>query len=417
MSTLTSTPAIAEQPSTGIVGQPVRTRVVSLDIFRGFAMAVMIFVNDLSDVKGLSRWTYHIPRDIDAMSYVDLVYPFFLFAVGLSLPLAIRQRLHRDSSLPRLWFHILTRCATLIVLGLVIANAPNADPYLMPMRGSLWALLTLLGGILLLAVYPPAVPRKVTSALRGLGGLAVIVLFALFRRHLPDGSPAWLDFSYPEILGLIGLTYVAVCLLYIPTRRLFWAPLGWFVLLLLFNCACVAHWITPPVPRVPMYVFPFDNGAMSAITMGGVVISGIFLNDRLRSQPRRQVALGALFAVTCAVLGLALRPLGISKIRATPTWALWSLAAATAIFSLFYLLCDLWKRTGWAWLFRAPGANTLLTYLLPDLTYYLLAWLHLTYLLGHWNHGLPGILRSVCFTLAILLLSRAITQAKLRLQL
>ncbi len=166
-----------------------------------------------------------------------------------------------------------------------------------------------------------------------------------------------------------------------------------------------------------MYLFPFDNGAMPAIAMAGVLVSGIFLNENLRKTPKRQLLLGFAFAGVSFVLGLLLRPLGISKIRATPTWALWSIAAATTVFAVFYYVADLRGRTDWAFLFRAPGANTLLTYLLPDLTYYLLAFLNLSILFSHWNAGFPGVIRSLCFTLIMLLLSLGLTRAKLRVQL
>lgn len=237
MSTATSTP----QTATGLIGQPVTTRVQSIDIFRGFTMAVMIFVNDLSSVEGLSRWTYHIPRDIDAMSYVDMVYPFFLFAVGLSLPLAVGQRLRRDPSVPRLAWHVLLRALALLTLGLILANAEHVNRGLVHLRGSAWALLALLGGILLWTVYPEAVPRRVASGLRLLGAALLLFMLGLFRRVDATGHVHWLDFSYPEILGLIALTYIAVCILYIPTRGLRLAPLAWFVLLIAFNCAAVAR--------------------------------------------------------------------------------------------------------------------------------------------------------------------------------
>ena len=60
-------------------------RVVSIDIFRGLTMAVMIFVNALSEVRGLPWWTRHAPASVNVMTYVDMVFPFFLFAVGMSL--------------------------------------------------------------------------------------------------------------------------------------------------------------------------------------------------------------------------------------------------------------------------------------------------------------------------------------------
>lgn len=411
MSTLVSPQA---QPSTGLTGQPVSTRVLSLDIFRGFAMAVMIFVNDVGEVRGLSRWTYHIPRNIDAMSYVDMVYPFFLFAVGLSLPLAIAQRLRRDPSQLHLWGHILLRCVALLVLGLILANAGSTSHALTHMRGSQWAILSLLGAILLWAVYPKTFPPRLAWTLRGLGALLLLAMVALFRRQLPTGQAGWIDFSYPEILGLIGLTYFAVCLLYVPTRRFLRAPLAWFAVLVLLNIGITARWL--PYPQ-PMYLFPFDNGAMPSITMAGVAVSGMFLGKPSSIRPRRQFVYALSFAVLCAVLGLLLRPLGISKIRATPTWALWSIAAATAIFALFYWLLDVRHRTGWAFLLRAPGSNTLLTYLLPDLTYFTLAACGLNHLFARWNVGAPGVLRALCFTLVMLLFSLVLTRARVRLQL
>src|ERR1700740_636509 len=89
-------------------------RIASIDIFRGLTMVVMIFVNDLSSVHGLPWWTYHAPGRLDLMTYVDMVYPFFLFAVGLSLPLAVKARLKKNPSQAALWMHTLIRSASLI---------------------------------------------------------------------------------------------------------------------------------------------------------------------------------------------------------------------------------------------------------------------------------------------------------------
>src|SRR6202453_2281505 len=102
---------------------PSAPRVVSIDIFRGLTMAVMIFVNALAEVHGLPWWTYHAHAEEDVMTYVDMDFPFFLFIVGMSLPTSIAQRLKRDPSLSRLWLHVLQRVASLITLGLILANA------------------------------------------------------------------------------------------------------------------------------------------------------------------------------------------------------------------------------------------------------------------------------------------------------
>jgi predicted acyltransferase len=399
--------------STGIAGQTTSTRVISIDIFRGITMAVMIFVNDLSSVHGLSKWTYHMPGNVDAMTYVDMVFPAFLFIVGMSLPLAVRQRLRRIPSVPRLWLHIVLRSAALLAIGLILANVEHCDSARMHLAPEVWALLGLAGAILLWNAYTGLSSRTVLI-LRMLGGALLVFVFAIFRRKVPGGE-AWIQFSYPEILGLIGLAYFAVCLLYIPTRRWRLAPLAWLIVLVAYNSACCAHWIR--LGHLSLYLWPFGNGAHVSLIMAGIVTSLIFVDEGRIGTPARKMQLGALLGILAFAAGWFLRPLGISKIRATPTWALWTVAACCLLFTALYWLCDVKKRTGWAWLVRPAGSNTLLAYLIPDI-YYFVAWLTGTaYLEDHWRQGWPGVLRAVVFTVAMLLVARAATRARLRLQL
>ncbi|HEX3986923.1 MAG TPA: DUF5009 domain-containing protein [Acidobacteriaceae bacterium] len=408
---MTSTAQVA--PSIGIAGQATPARVVSIDIFRGITMAVMIFVNDLASVHGLSKWTYHMPANVNAMTYVDMVYPSFLFIVGMSLPLAVRARLKRNPSAGGLWLHVILRSLALLALGLILANVDYCDQARMHLRPEVWALLGLGGGILLWNLYT-GLSKKVVLILRLLGAALLVFVFAVFRRAVPGGE-AWIDFAYPEILGLIGLTYFAACLLYIPTRRWRLAPLMWLVVLVAYNCICSAHWIR--VEHVPLYFWPFGNGCMASLIMAGVVTSLIFLDEVRISGPARKMQVGVVMGILAFIAGWFLRPLGISKIRATPTWALWTVAACCLLFTALYWLCDVKKHTGWAWLVRPAGSNTLLTYLIPDIYYFLVALVGADYLEDHWNHGWPGVVRAVAFTVAMLLIARAATRARLRMQL
>ncbi len=399
--------------STGITGATTSTRVVSIDILRGITMAVMIFVNDLDSVHGLSKWTYHMPARVDAMTYVDMVFPAFLFIVGMSLPIAVRSRLRRNPSQGRLWLHIVLRSLALLVLGLILANADRGDPARMHFSPDLWALIGLTGGILLWNVYT-GLSRKWVLGLRLTGAALIVFDFAIYRRAT-HGGEAWIRFSYPEILGLIGITYFAVCLLYIPTRRWRFAPLAWLILLVAYNAACCARWI--PMGKWSLYAWPFGNGAMPSLVMAGIVTSQIFVEGGEAVRPARRMLLGMLFAIVSFAAGWFLRPFGISKIRATPTWALWSVAATCALFTLLYWLCDVKKQTRWAWLVRPAGSNTLLTYLIPDLYYFLVALTGTAWVLGHWDSGWPGIVRAVGFTIGMLLVAHAATRARLRMQL
>ena len=66
-------------------------RVISVDTLRGLTILLMIFVNDLG--RGAPAWMHHIrPPRADGMTLADIVFPFFLFIVGVSIPLAQERR-------------------------------------------------------------------------------------------------------------------------------------------------------------------------------------------------------------------------------------------------------------------------------------------------------------------------------------
>jgi hypothetical protein len=289
----------------------------------------------------------------------------------------------------------------------------------MGMSENAWALMGLLGAGLYLNVYPK--PRKTyMTALRAIGLIAVVVAFVIFRRETQDGRAAWIDFSYPEILGLIAFAYFAVSLLYIPTRRWRWAAPAGFVLLLALNICSTAR-LVPFLGHLSNYVWPFGNGSHVALVMAGVVTSQIFFGLRPGADERPSAKMATVRAVVFAgitlVAGGLCAPLGISKIRATPAWTLWNVGAAVLVFTLLYWICDLRKKTAWAALVRPAGSNTLLTYLLPDLWYFVIGAFGFTWIEGHFHFGWPGVVKSVLFTLLMLGFAWLLTRGRLRLQL
>jgi predicted acyltransferase len=394
-------------------------RVASIDIFRGLTMIVMVFVNDLASVKGLPWWNYHAPAKVDAMTYVDMVFPAFLFILGMAIPLATEQRLRKDPSHAHLWIHIVSRSLSLLILGLILANAGAGDPALIHMPPYLWAILALLGAILFWMVYPRSESHRTLIKILRFSGLALMVLmFAIFRRTAKDGSVAWIRTAYPEILGLLAFAYLTTCILYIPTRRWRWAPFIWLVPLTAFCALCTAHWIEFP-HHAGLYLWPFGNGSDTLISMAGVATSTLFVGSQSHRWPTfRSKAIAALsFAAVTLVAARLLTPLGISKIRATPTWCLYSIGSSVLIFLLLYWICDVRRHTGWAAFTRAPGSNTLLTYLLPDLWYFILGVLGITWFRTHVAWGFPGVVRSIVFTSFIVAIATLLTRLKVRLQL
>src|SRR3984957_11081183 len=81
------------------------TRLMSLDLFRGATIALMILVNDAGDESAAywplrhSAWNGWTPT--------DLVFPFFLFIVGVAMAFSFSSRLKRGESRRELLGHVL----------------------------------------------------------------------------------------------------------------------------------------------------------------------------------------------------------------------------------------------------------------------------------------------------------------------
>src|SRR5271166_1566777 len=88
-------------------------RIISIDALRGFVMFMMIFVNDLSGAgKIVPDWMVHFSdrhRDGSGMTFVDMVFPAFLFIVGMSVPLALGGRMAKGQPVWRTLGHVAIR--------------------------------------------------------------------------------------------------------------------------------------------------------------------------------------------------------------------------------------------------------------------------------------------------------------------
>ena len=65
-----------------------RERIYSIDVLHGITIFLMLFVNDLGWVNGVPWWMRHSPSNDDGITFVDLVFPAFLFVIGMSIPIA-----------------------------------------------------------------------------------------------------------------------------------------------------------------------------------------------------------------------------------------------------------------------------------------------------------------------------------------
>lgn len=389
------------------------SRVESIDIFRGLNVLLMIFVDNLGFVAGLPWWTNHMPREANGMTYVDMVFPAFLFLMGMSIPLALDQRMARQRSKARLWGHVLLRSLTLVALGLFISNAPQVDAKHTGSTSETWTILGFLSIFLACAHYPEGRGKSTFyRLLRIVGGVLFFGLMTIFRRVTADGRVAWLDFSDWEILGLLGWAYLLVTGLYLLFRKRLAPLIVALVVLVTINTISVAgrlawmnHW--PPIAK------PFEAG-LSSITLAGLLTALIFLDDKFAPTFREKTRWALTSAAVFFGGAFALRPFGISKIRDTPSWCLYCISANILIFWLLYWVADKNGNSRWAWFAKPIGSNALLAYFLPYVAYLTSAGWHLT---AGGTSGWYGVIRAALFTSFIWAVVMILSQFRFKLQL
>ena len=93
-------------------------RIESIDKYRGLSIMLMVLANFLADVRSVPAWLAHAP-DV-GLTVIDLIAPFFIFAIGLTYGPSYRRRLSRDG-LGRTWGHFLRRSLALIGIGAIIS--------------------------------------------------------------------------------------------------------------------------------------------------------------------------------------------------------------------------------------------------------------------------------------------------------
>jgi len=203
-------------------------RLISLDAFRGLTIAGMILVNNPGSWSyvywplGHAEWHGWTPT--------DLIFPYFLFIMGVALPFSFRRRLAEGADRRALFAHVVRRSLVIIGLGVLMRAVPDFDFATMRWPGVLqrigvvyiaagglylgfgprgragWTAGLLLGYWALMTLVP--VPGYGPGDLSPDGNLAAFVDRALMGGHLYQGTwdPEGLLSSLPAVgTALLGI--------------------------------------------------------------------------------------------------------------------------------------------------------------------------------------------------------------------
>ncbi|MCX7611088.1 MAG: DUF5009 domain-containing protein, partial [Ignavibacterium sp.] len=97
-------------------------RLVSLDVFRGITIMGMILVNNPGSWSAVYPQLLH--AEWHGCTFTDLIFPFFLFIVGVAISYSLTKRKAQGGDMKLLYLNILRRAVILFMLGLILNGFP-----------------------------------------------------------------------------------------------------------------------------------------------------------------------------------------------------------------------------------------------------------------------------------------------------
>jgi Domain of unknown function (DUF5009) len=194
-------PTPLQNGSSSVINQnmtliPTQKRAYALDALRGFAILTMVLSGTIA-YKILPAWMYHAqlpPPDhkfnpnLPGLTWVDLVFPLFLFSMGAAIPLALSSRLAKGWGKRKIVLSILQRGFLLAAFAIILQHFrpqvinPNQS-------GSEKWHIALMGFFLLFFMFvrlPASWKYQLRNTITLAAWIAAIILLASLR--YPDGS-------------------------------------------------------------------------------------------------------------------------------------------------------------------------------------------------------------------------------------
>lgn len=406
------------------------SRIESIDVLRGFTILIMLFVNDLASVADVPAWLKHYhSSSADGMTFVDVVFPAFLFIVGMAIPFAVRKRLEKGHSLGQIWKHVFLRSFSLIIIGLFMVNSSynNSDRgFLNPLY---WTLLMYVGIIFIWnsgANRTPSV-KKIIAIFKP-AGIVMLVVLALIHRG--NGDPAFLEFKpfWWGILGLIGWAYLVSSLAYLPLRKSITGLIG--VMVILYTLYMADEAAGPFLA----WMRPWMKIGLFLCTHSAIIIAGVILGMKLTPESNlkthiERIKWAFFYGLVFIITGLLVHSLHdfhrifiISKNLATIPWCLLCSGIMVWLWIIVYWLIDIraWKK--WTSFVAPAGRNPLFAYVLASIVLLIFSLITDVFNISNFYNNLGqsfsiGLIRSIMMSFALVWLTGFLRRIGINLRL
>src|SRR3954469_5027697 len=305
-------------------------RLLSLDVMRGITIAFMIMVNNNG---GSGSWGFMNHAAWNGLTATDLVFPTFVFVMGVSVVFAIEGRLGRGATRGQLIRHTVQRAVILCLLGIVVNSFPFFELDHMRFYGVLQRIAVCYLAVSLLYLWN-----------RRIWALAAALVIAL--------AGYWVLLRWVPVPGA-GMPGRDVPFMDVRHNLVSWVDRELF-----------PHHLYRDAPdhnvRDPEGLLS-DLPAIGTALMG--MLTGVWLRGR-RSLPARAKGLAAAAAISLA-LGYLWAPwFPLNKNLWTSSYVLVAGGYSLALVALAFWMVEVRQwRGGWTWIWLVFGSNSIAAYM------------------------------------------------------
>ena len=320
-------------------------RLMSLDVARGITIAFMIMVNNNG---GSGSWGFMNHADWNGLTATDLVFPTFVFVMGISVVFAIESRLARGGTRAQIVRHTVQRALILCLLGIVVNNFPFFEVEHMRFYGVLQRIAVCYLAVSLLYLWRPRAWPIAAALVIALAGYWVLLRWI----PVPGAGMPGRDVPFMDV----------------RQNLVSWLDRALFPYHLYRDAP--DHNLRDPEGLLS------DLPAIGTALMG--MLTGVFLLTR-RSIPAKARGLAVAAAASLALGYLWALWFPLNKNMWTSSYVLVAGGYSLALVALtFWALEQKGWRTGWTWIWLVFGSNAIAAYMFSEL--------------------LPGVLLNIHFT-------------------
>lgn len=322
-------------PTTDSASRPAPARrLLSLDVVRGITIAFMIMVNNNG---GAGSWRFMNHAEWNGLTPTDLVFPTFVFVVGVSIVFAFEARLARGVSRAHLARHTVQRFAILTVFGIIVNSFPFFELEHMRFYGVLQRIAVCYLVVGLFYLWDKRASTKVIALVAALVGYWVLVRWV----PVPGVGIPGRDMPFMDM-----------------TRNL-------------------VSWVDSHLFPYHLYLYPPDHnvrdpeGLLSDLPAIGTALMGVLAGLWLRSSrsvPARTTGLAVASLGSLALGYLWSLEFPLNKNMWTSSFVLVAAGYSLALLTFaFWAVEQKGWRTGWTWPWLVFGSNAIGAYMFSEL--------------------------------------------------